>query len=126
MSYICRVHVLIYLLCPFNTQWIFEGYSWQVFYSQTFAVSGTPLTVPGIDILHSTLSLYDVSSWGLFGATIGYVFFFRAIQWFLLTLQTGGFDSFVQWFTGKRYLPAPVTEIKSSFYISPRNRDLNS
>ena len=32
---------------------------------------------------------YDIDSWGMFGVLIGYVFFFRFIQYLLFALQTG-------------------------------------
>ncbi len=39
--------------------------------------------------MDNIFSLKDVPSWGLFGALIGYTFFFRFNQYFLLALQTG-------------------------------------
>ena len=39
--------------------------------------------------MSNSFDLRDIPSWGFFGALMGYVIYFRAIQYFLFALQTG-------------------------------------
>lgn len=72
-------------------KWSFDGFMWQIFRPQTFLVDKTDPNqyVDGVDILEDNFNLKNIPSWGMFGALIGYVFFFRANQFFLLSVQTG-------------------------------------
>jgi ABC-type multidrug transport system ATPase subunit len=72
-------------------KWSFDGFMWQIFHHQEFLVDKTDpnVYVDGTDILDQNFDLRDTPSWGLFGALIGYVLFFRANQFFLLSVQTG-------------------------------------
>jgi hypothetical protein len=70
-------------------QWSIDGFTWQIFYTQTFDVSGTNSKIDGPQLLEDVFHKYDIHSWGMFGALIGYVFFFRFIQYVLFAYQTG-------------------------------------
>lgn len=72
-------------------KWSFDGFTWQIFYPQTFLIDMTSPNqyVDGEDVLDNQFGLRDTPSWGLFGALIGYVIFFRINQFFLLSVQTG-------------------------------------
>jgi hypothetical protein len=47
------------------------------------------MEIDGPDLLQQVFHKYNVHSWGMFGTLIGYVFFFRFIQYLLFAFQTG-------------------------------------
>jgi hypothetical protein len=47
------------------------------------------MKIDGPQLLQEVFHKYDIHSWGMFGALIGYVFFFRFIQYVLFAYQTG-------------------------------------
>ncbi len=47
------------------------------------------MKIDGPTLLRMVFHKYDVHSWGMFGTLIGYVFFFRFVQYFLFAYQTG-------------------------------------
>ncbi len=52
--------------------------------------SGDPGTkLPGRYFLENFFDLHNIKAWGMFGVLIGYVFFFRFCQYFLMAVQTG-------------------------------------
>ena len=71
--------------------WSFRGFTWQIFYTQDFEVTGSDpaYDMSGEDVLSFFFDLRDVNSWGMFGILMGYVILFRATQHFLLAFQTG-------------------------------------
>jgi hypothetical protein len=71
------------------SQWSIDGLTWQIYFTQTFDVSGTDLKLSGADLLQQVFHKYNVHSWGMFGTLIGYVLYFRIIQYLLFAWQTG-------------------------------------
>jgi hypothetical protein len=71
------------------SQWSIDGFTWQIYYTQTFKVSGTDTHIDGPDLLEQVFHKYNVHSWGMFGVLIGYVLFFRFSQYLLFAIQTG-------------------------------------
>ncbi|CAE7391918.1 ABCG23, partial [Symbiodinium microadriaticum] len=71
--------------------WSFNGFVWITFRDQTFDVAGTSPTaeMEGKVVLDELFGLRDISAWGMFGALMAYVVFFRGCQYFLFALQTG-------------------------------------
>ena len=71
--------------------WSFRGFSWQIFSTQDFDITGTsPVQeMSGKEILDYFFDLRDINSWGMFGILMAYVIFFRINQHFLLAFQTG-------------------------------------
>jgi hypothetical protein len=47
------------------------------------------MKLDGPELLQQVFHKYNVHSWGMFGTLIGYVFFFRFIQYLLFAFQTG-------------------------------------
>jgi len=71
--------------------WSFRGFSWQIFSTQDFDITGTmPVQqMDGKEILDSFFDLRDINSWAMFAILMAYVIFFRINQHVLLTVQTG-------------------------------------
>ena len=84
-------HTYLYL----SIQWSFDGFTWQIFSTQTFTVTGSSTTVSGYYILDKVFDLRTVDSWGMWGALVGYVVFFRFAQYMLFAYQTGSFDGMI-------------------------------
>lgn len=70
-------------------QWSIDGFTWQIYNTQSFKISGTNQHIDGPDLLEQVFNKYDIHSWGMFGTLIGYVVFFRVTQYLLFAIQTG-------------------------------------
>jgi hypothetical protein len=72
-------------------KWSFDGFTWQIFYPQTFLYSGLSpnVYIDGEVILDDFFNLRNTPSWGYFFVLLTYVAGFRAAQFFLMSVQTG-------------------------------------
>lgn len=52
------------------------------------------MEIDGPTLLQEAFHKFDVHSWGMFGTLIGYVIFFRFVQYFLFAFQTGSIKLF--------------------------------
>jgi hypothetical protein len=79
-----------WLCYVFPMRWSFAGFATQIFAGRDWDVSGyNGVEVSGKDILDNFFDLRNVNTWGMFGALLGYVVFFRCGQYFLMAAQTG-------------------------------------
>jgi hypothetical protein len=79
----------------FPLKWSFDGFVYQIFYTQDFEVSGSSpeFKISGTSILEESFKLTSTKApgngWGLWGALMGYIVMFRFCQYFLFAFQTG-------------------------------------
>lgn len=71
-----------------GTKYSFDGYLYQVFHSETFAVSGFPgMTIDGDTVLKDAFGNENVNSWAMLGALLGWMMFFRVIHYVLFRYE---------------------------------------
>lgn len=73
-------------------QYSFDGYLHMIFANQDFKVSGTPYTISGKTVLVDVFGQKsDVNAWGMFGALIAWVLFFRTVHYLLFLYASAPF-----------------------------------
>ena len=84
------------------------------------------MRIKGEEILNNVFNLYNVPSWGLFGALMGYVFFFRFQQYFNFAKETEKLPFLSAYLSARRKKAlATPTPISPSASVSASSADNN-